>query len=53
MQFWVDIYPGQVTYFTFTDEDGFQSRPTTCAHAGFPAPSPTPRHKPTNLSPGT
>jgi len=23
-QFWVDIYPGQVTYFTFTDEDGFQ-----------------------------
>jgi hypothetical protein len=23
LQFWVDIYPGQVTYFTFTDEDGF------------------------------
>lgn len=24
LQFWVDIYPGQVSYFTFTDEDGFQ-----------------------------
>ena len=24
LQFWVDIYPGQITYFTFTDEDGFQ-----------------------------
>jgi hypothetical protein len=23
-QFWVDIYPGQVTYFTFTDKGGFQ-----------------------------
>jgi len=27
LQFWVDIYPGQVTYFTFTDEDGFQVAP--------------------------
>jgi murein DD-endopeptidase MepM/ murein hydrolase activator NlpD len=24
-QFWVDIYPGQVTYFTFTDKNGFQA----------------------------
>src|SRR5215213_2277526 len=27
MQFWVDIYPGQVTYFTFSGEDGFQVIP--------------------------
>lgn len=27
LQFWVDIYPGQVTYFTFTDKDGFQTGP--------------------------
>lgn len=27
IQFWVNIYPGQVTYFTFTDEDGFQVVP--------------------------
>jgi murein DD-endopeptidase MepM/ murein hydrolase activator NlpD len=27
LQFWTDIYPGQVTYFTFTDEDGFQVVP--------------------------
>jgi len=27
LQFWADIYPGQVTYFTFTDEDGFKVLP--------------------------
>ena len=27
VQFWVDIYPGQVTYFTFTDKGGFQVKP--------------------------
>jgi murein DD-endopeptidase MepM/ murein hydrolase activator NlpD len=27
LQFWTDIYPGQVTYFTFTDEDGFKVLP--------------------------
>lgn len=27
LQFWVYIYPGQITYFTFTDEDGFQVVP--------------------------
>jgi murein DD-endopeptidase MepM/ murein hydrolase activator NlpD len=27
LQFWADIYPGQVTYFTFTDEDGFEVVP--------------------------
>ena len=26
-QFWLDIYPGQVTYFTFNTEDGFQVIP--------------------------
>jgi len=26
-QFWADIYPGQVTYFTFTDKNGFQAVP--------------------------
>jgi murein DD-endopeptidase MepM/ murein hydrolase activator NlpD len=26
-QFWLDIYPGQVTYFTFNIEDGFQVIP--------------------------
>ena len=24
LQFWADIYPGQITYFTFTDKDGFK-----------------------------
>jgi murein DD-endopeptidase MepM/ murein hydrolase activator NlpD len=27
LQFWVDIYPGQITYFNFTDEDGFEVIP--------------------------
>src|SRR6266498_3131958 len=27
LQFWTDIYPGQVTYFTFTDKNGFQVVP--------------------------
>lgn len=27
VQYWVEIYPGQVTYFTFDGEDGFQSAP--------------------------
>jgi hypothetical protein len=27
LQFWTDIYPGQVTYFTFTDKNGFQVKP--------------------------
>jgi murein DD-endopeptidase MepM/ murein hydrolase activator NlpD len=26
-QYWVDIYPGQVTYFTFTHDDGLQVKP--------------------------
>ncbi len=27
LQFWTEIYAGQITYFTFTDEDGFQVAP--------------------------
>lgn len=27
LQFWTDIYPGQVTYFTFTDKGGFKVIP--------------------------
>jgi murein DD-endopeptidase MepM/ murein hydrolase activator NlpD len=27
LQFWVDIYPGQVTYFTFSGDDSFQVIP--------------------------
>jgi len=27
LQFWLDIYPGQITYFTFNVEDGFQVIP--------------------------
>ncbi len=27
LQYWLDIYPGQITYFTFNIEDGFQVLP--------------------------
>lgn len=27
LQYWVDIYPGQITYFTFDGEDGFEVAP--------------------------
>jgi murein DD-endopeptidase MepM/ murein hydrolase activator NlpD len=27
LQFWADIFPGQVTYFTFSGKDGFQLTP--------------------------
>jgi hypothetical protein len=27
VQFFVEIFPGQVTYFTFTDKDGFKLTP--------------------------
>jgi hypothetical protein len=26
-QFWVDIYPGQVSYFTFSERSGFKVGP--------------------------
>jgi murein DD-endopeptidase MepM/ murein hydrolase activator NlpD len=43
-QYWVDIYPGQITYFTFTDEDGFQVKappvPTLDFLPGTPTATP-------------
>jgi hypothetical protein len=27
LQYWLDIYPGQITYFTFNTEDGFEVLP--------------------------
>jgi len=41
-QFWVDIYPGQVTYFTFTDEDGFQVAPPAVPTLDFLPKTATP-----------
>lgn len=35
LQFWVDIYPGQITYFTFTEEDGFQVVPPPMPTSDF------------------
>jgi len=34
-QTWVEIFPGQVTYFTFTDEDKFQVVPPPTPHPDF------------------
>ncbi len=41
LQYWVDIYPGQVTYFTFTDEDGFQVKPPPVPTLDFLPITPT------------
>ncbi len=41
MQYWVDIYPGQVTYFTFHGEDGFQVATPPAPKLYFLTPSPT------------
>jgi hypothetical protein len=38
IQTWVEIYPGQVTYFKFTDENGFEI---------VPPPTPIPSFLPT------
>ncbi|HAV78696.1 MAG TPA: hypothetical protein DCX53_15210 [Anaerolineae bacterium] len=45
LQTWVEIFPGQVTYFTFTDEDAFQVVPPPTPRPNFlptAIPSPTP-----------
>lgn len=42
MQFWVDIYPGQITYFTFTHDDGFQVVPPPVPTLDFLPVTPTP-----------
>ncbi len=41
MQFWVDIYPGQVTYFTFTHDDGFKVKPPPVPTLDFLPGTPT------------
>jgi murein DD-endopeptidase MepM/ murein hydrolase activator NlpD len=41
VQYWVDIYPGQVTYFTFHGEDGFQIATPPAPRLYFLTPSPT------------
>ena len=43
-QTWVEIFPGQVTYFTFTDEDKFQV---------VPPPTPQPDFLPTGTATST
>ena len=40
-QFWVEIYPGQVTYFTFQPEDGFALSPVPTPKLTFLPPTPT------------
>jgi murein DD-endopeptidase MepM/ murein hydrolase activator NlpD len=40
-QYWVDIYPGQVTYFTFTHEDGLQVQPPPVPTLDFLPTTPT------------
>ena len=42
LQFWVDIYPGQITYFTFTHDDGFQVVPPPVPTLDFLPVTPTP-----------
>jgi murein DD-endopeptidase MepM/ murein hydrolase activator NlpD len=47
IQTWVEIFPGQVTYFTFTDKEGFQVVPPPEPKLDFlpitPTPTLTPR----------
>jgi hypothetical protein len=40
-QFWVEIYPGQVTYFTFQPKDGFALSPVPTPKLKFLPPTPT------------
>ncbi|HQV93107.1 MAG TPA: M23 family metallopeptidase [Anaerolineales bacterium] len=42
MQFFVEIFPGQVTYFTFTDKDGFQLTPPPVPTLNFLPTTATP-----------
>lgn len=41
LQFWTDIYPGQVTYFTFTPDGGFQVKPPPVPTLDFLPITPT------------
>lgn len=40
-QTWVEIFPGQVTYFTFTDKEGFQVAPPPAPKLDFLPITPT------------
>jgi murein DD-endopeptidase MepM/ murein hydrolase activator NlpD len=40
-QYWVEIFPGQVTYFTFHAEDGFSMNPIPTPKLKFIPPTPT------------
>jgi len=40
-QYWVDIYPGQVTYFSFNGKDGFEVSTPPAPRLYFLTPSPT------------
>lgn len=40
-QFWVEIFPGQVTYFTFRQEKGFSLNPPPTPRLKFLPPTPT------------
>jgi murein DD-endopeptidase MepM/ murein hydrolase activator NlpD len=41
VQYWVDIYPGQITYFSFHGEDGFEVTTPPAPKLYFLTPSPT------------
>jgi hypothetical protein len=41
LQFWTDIYPGQITYFTFTDKGGFKVVPPPVPTLDFLPITPT------------
>jgi len=41
-RFWVEIFPGQVTYFTFRGEDGFSIEPVPTPKLNFIPPTLTP-----------
>ena len=43
-QFWVEIYPGQVTYFTFKAGSGFQLAAPPTPALDFVPTTPTPTH---------
>ena len=45
LQYWVDIYPGQITYFTFTGEEGLKvvSPPVPTLDFLQPTPTATPK----------
>jgi len=42
IQFFVEIFPGQITYFTFTDKEGFQLVPPPPPKEDWFTPTPTP-----------